>query len=119
MGSGNSASTSNQRLMADYCSMRRGRASALNRIAIAFVLLHELEDVEAFQLSIREEAVHRIVLIAEELKGNGQLSQQEKFQMRPIDVGQRQLSTSLAQPGESKYQRPQSGAVNVADVFEI
>jgi hypothetical protein len=49
-------------------------ASTLHRIAFVFVL-HEFEDVEAFQRSIREEAVYGIVLIAEELKCNGQLSQ--------------------------------------------
>ena len=90
----------------------------MNANAIGF-LLNEVEDVEALQRPIREEAVHRILLILEELKGDGQLGQQEKFQMRPIEVYQRQPSTGLAQPGESKYQRPQSSAVNLADVLEI
>ena len=36
-----------------------------------------------------------------------------------LEVYQRRPPTGLAQPGESKYQRPQSGAVNLADVFEI
>src|ERR1051325_6058646 len=39
--------------------------------------------------------------------------------MRPIEIYQSQSSTRLAQPGKSKYQRPQSSAVNLADVLEI
>lgn len=39
--------------------------------------------------------------------------------MRPIDVYQRQPSTGLAKPGESKYQRPQSSAVDLADVLNL
>ena len=39
--------------------------------------------------------------------------------MRLVDVYERQPSTGFAQPGEAKYQRPQSGAVNVSDLLEI
>jgi hypothetical protein len=38
-------------------------------------VLNEAEDVEALQRPIREETVHRILLIIKELKGDGQLRQ--------------------------------------------
>jgi hypothetical protein len=41
------------------------------RIGIIF-LLNEVEDVEVLRFAIREETVHRVLLIFEELKGNGQ-----------------------------------------------
>ena len=71
---------------------------------MAAFVLNEVEDVEALQRTIREEAVHRILLIIEEFKGDGQLGQQEEFQMRPIEVYQCEPATGFAQPGESKYQ---------------
>lgn len=88
------------------------------RIAALFAL-NEVEDVKTLHRSIRKEAAHRIVLIVEELEGDGQPGQQEELQVRSIHVEERQPSTSLAQPGEPKYQRSQSSAVNVADVFEV
>ena len=51
------------------------------RIAIVFVL-HEVEDVEALQRSLREEAVHRILLVVEELKGDSQLGPENET-LRP------------------------------------
>jgi hypothetical protein len=43
--------------------------------------LDEVEDVEVLQLAIREEAVHRILLLVEELKGGGQPGQEEESQV--------------------------------------
>jgi hypothetical protein len=66
-----------------------------------------------------EKAVHRLLLIIEERNGDGQLGQQKIFQMRVIQIYQRQPFTHLAQPRQSKHQSPQPSAVNVADILEI
>jgi hypothetical protein len=74
------------------------------RIPAVFVL-NEIEDVEAPQRSIREEAVHRILLIIEEFIGDGQLGQQKQLQTRPIEIYQQQPSTGLAQPSMTQSER--------------
>ena len=82
-----------------------GRAAhRVIRIAMAF-MLHKIENIELFPGSIREETVHRILLIREELKGKGQPGQQEQFQMGAIQIQQRQPPTAFAQPGEAEDQR--------------
>jgi len=55
------------------------------QITVLFAL-NEVENVEALHRSIQKEAIDRIVLIIDELKGDGQPAQQEELQMRPIDA---------------------------------
>ena len=79
------------RLMRAPAQASAGRR--LIRIAIVFVL-NEVEDIEGFYGSIREKAIHRLLLIVEEFKGDGKFGQQEEFQMGLIKVQQRQPSAS-------------------------
>jgi len=45
------------------------------------IVANEIEDVEALQCPIGEEAVHSVLLVIEELESDGQFGQQEKLQV--------------------------------------
>ena len=49
------------------------------------MLLDEAQDVEVLDLAVGEKAVHRILLVAENLKDRGQLGEQQKFDIPPIE----------------------------------
>jgi hypothetical protein len=74
-------------------------------MAIVFVL-HKLRMSKRFNARSGEKLFTSSCSSSKELKDDGELGQQEKFPMRPIEVYQRQTSTSLAQPGEAKNRRP-------------
>jgi hypothetical protein len=63
-------------------------------MAMALVL-NEVEDVEVLQRPVREEAVDSVLLIIEEIEGDGQFGRQRQLQMRPVQVCQRNLLPAL------------------------
>jgi hypothetical protein len=59
---------------------------------------NKTENLEEVQRSFGKETVYSILLIIDKFKGNGQLRRQEEFDVRPVEVHQRQPSTRRGEP---------------------
>ena len=55
------------------------------------MLLDEAKDIEVLDLALREKAVHRILLVGENLKNGGELGEQQKFDIATVQVQQLQF----------------------------
>src|ERR1039458_1444382 len=86
-------------------SMRRARAAALRpaatppitssrmrRLSLFLHLLDEAQDIERLDGAVREEAVHGVLLIGEQIEHRGELGHDQEFD---IDIGR----ASCREPG--------------------
>jgi hypothetical protein len=91
----------------------------LSRFHFRFQGLDELQYVVAPYLAVREEAVYGILLAVKNLEGRFESCCREQFDMRRLDVEDRQGSTCLPQLRQSKEKSPKAGGVKCSQIAEI
>lgn len=91
----------------------------LSRFHFRFQGLDELQYVVAPYLAVREEAVYGILLAVKNLQGRFESCCREQFDMRRLDVEDRQGSTCLPQLRQSKEKGAKAGRVEFSQLAEI
>ena len=66
--------------------------------------IHEVEDVKSFDLAVREEAVHGILLIVEEFKNGSEFGENQQFDVAAIQIQQLHDAAGSLHPGETDDQ---------------
>src|ERR1700680_3846861 len=84
-----------------------------------FLLLDEVEDVEVLDFAFGEKAVHRLLLVSEDLHHGRKLGEQQKLDVPPIEVYQLHRATRLLQPGKANHHGAEAGAIDIIDVLQI